>query len=482
MEIDDIQARAATEDNPNGWLNTADLYPDCGGKYSSVDEFNRAAASPAQDEMFGNKTVRVLFCWERRSRVTEQRIGLATRMLPEDERYMNCSACGYKSREAELTEGKLPLEGGPCPQCLNQQPPAVNYMRRIDAERTDATVLKYPNGRLRIVAPFQKKMLFEGGWPEDTRSYRYYQFRPYEHPQEHIGQNDVALHATKQAILDSLTRFGYEQMRASRRIIVVGGGQDGMGLVNAHQRPFRMSDEDGNFAYTKAMNVEGLIKEFQGAGIPSGLPTLYNLVYQSLQSTLGFTDFGLTPDRSKDIAASSLQKIEEVGEIPVTDHRDVSNDEESVFKGVCLDIWVARASAELAAKVLGEGSPPSMDPMTGALVPGEPSGPEILWLLRQTDTRDMDVVVTASPTIRHMNQDQMALVQQWIGMYRVDPQAALIVAEMTNIPPSIVRRLQALPPAPPPMTPPTQGGNGKPPSANAAAANGGATPAVPGMR
>jgi hypothetical protein len=330
-------------------------------------------------------------------------------------------------------------------------------------ERTDTTFLKYPNGRLRIVAPAQGRLFYDGPWPEDTRSYQYLQWRPYEHPTEHLGQNDVALHATKQAILDSLTRFGYEQMRTSQRLIVVGGGHDGMGLVNANGRPYRLSDDYGSLAYTKAQNVDGLIKEFQGAGIPSGLPALYNLVYQSLQSTLGFTDFGLTPDRSKDIAAASLQKIEEVGEIPVTDHRDVLNDEESVFKGVCLDKWIARASPELATKVLGPG-----DPMRGI-----PSGPELLLLLRQTDTRDMDVVVTASPTMRHMSEGQMALVQQWIAMYRSDPQAALIVAKMSSIPASIVREVQAMPP-PPQSAPP--GANGMQPPAQAAVAGSGAFP------
>jgi hypothetical protein len=480
LTIKDIQSRAASIDNPEGWINTEDLWCDSQGKFKSSDEFARRPASPAPDENYGEPTVRVLFCRERRSAVTES-VPVDSRVLAPNEQYMRCPTCGNKEMGQPDASGSLPAEGGPCPTCLERRPPEVNYMRRIAVERTDAQVLKYPNGRLRIVAPYQKRLFFDGDRGDKLRSYEFLQWRPYEHPTEHIGQNDVALHATKQAILDSLTRFGYEQMRASKRVFIVAGGSDGQGLLNSSNRPFRLTDADGHFAYTKSMNVEGAIKEFQGAGIPSGLPTLYNLVYQSLQSTLGFRDFGLTSDRSKDIAAASLEKIEQVGEIPVEDHRDTLNDEESIFKGVCLDLWISRATPELALKALGPGEPDL----------GIPSGPELLLMLRQMDVNDMDVVITASPDIRRMNRDQMNMIVEWMNLYAQNPAAAEVVAQQANIPPSILRKIdrikqrdQAAQQAQAQIQaqgqqlqiPPSMNGNGgQPPDAMA-----GAGPAIPG--
>lgn len=452
LEIEDIVSRAVSLENPDGWQDTEDLWADNQGRSTTQPEFNRQPAAPRPDETHAKQTVTVLFCWERRSPVMEQRVKETRALLP-DEQYMRCKTCGYATQDHERDmDGNLPLAGLPCPQCMNKNPgsPEVSYLTRVDFERTEESVLKYPNGRLRITAPYQSRLFYDGPWPERTRSYRYLQFRCYEHPQEHIGQNDVALHATKQAILDSLTRMAYEQMRTSKRVIVVAGGPNGEGLLDAANRPYRLSDENGHVAYTKFGTVQGMVQEFQGQGMPSALPTLYNMVHASMHATLGITDFGLTQDRSKDVAAASLQKIEEVGNIPVADHRDALNDEESIFKGVCLDMWVEHATPELALKALG------------------PNGIQYVMALRNSDTRDMDVLVTASPAIRHINDDQMNRVMQWVQLARMDPVGAQVVAKMANIPPWVVREIQSAP-----MTMSPAVGNGTQPP-NQAAAMGGA--------
>lgn len=412
-----------------GWKNTRDLWPDNKGRYETEEDYQKSQGRPRADEQYGPDTVRVAFKWIRADATTDVKPGLRHRVLPDgrqpgeaDERYMQCP-CGYRTMDHPRDEtGALPLSGGLCPLCYESVPQKMSPMVRIDAERTDEHMLRYPNGRLIIFAPTQRRIFYDGPWPERTRSFPFFQFRAYENPEEYHGQNDAALHWSHQVILNSLRRMGYEQMRTSKRVFIVAGGPDGKGLLDSRGRPFVISDENGFVAYTGGQTTQGMISEFQGQGLPSSFPVYYNIIHGAVQSTLGISDLGLTAANSKDIAASTVRQLTQMGEIPVADHKDVLNEEEGVFLGCVLDIEVEHMDVPKAVRYFGL------------------EGETIIRRLRASDIPNVDVMVTAQPTLRSEQIEDLKVFQQWAQLL---PPIRRIAARRLGLAPSEIAEFEA---------------------------------------
>lgn len=463
LPIDFVRSKAGKGEN--AWKDLEDLWPDNQGQYKSQDEYTRSLSDSSPDEGYGPDTVRVVMMWERSDPALEKKEGSDYNVLPEAQRYMACPDCGYKTMEHPTGEqGPLPLEGGLCPVCYDSVPQGFSSLLRIDAHRQDERYLRYPKGRLRICLPIQRRMAYDGGWPCKMRSFPFFQFRAYENPEEYHGLSDTMLHGNNQVILNSLRRMGYEQMRTSRSVIIVAGGPDNKGLLDSRGREFRFSDENGCVAYTQGQTVQNMVQHVQGQGLPAQWATYHQTILNSFEATQGTSDLGLTPASSKDIAASTVKQLTEMGEIPVADHRDVLNEEESIFLGVALDIWIANTTAARAVRYLG------------------PDGNMVVDKLRGADVATVDVIVTASPQIRQAHMDQFQSFSQWAAM---PPPLRRLAAEMLNIPLSKVGQLEAEeakaaqtqgPPVPG-ATPPAP--NGTPPPASMVAGMG--APPAPGM-
>lgn len=432
-----------------GWKNTAGLWPDNEGKYRSEQDYQRSVSDTSPDYQYEEDTVRVLFVWEKGDYTTEDRP--THRPLAPEDRYMACTTCGYRTMDhPQMPDGQFPVEGDPCPLCMESG--KVNLMQRIDAERDNARYRKYPNGRLRIIAPYQHRKFYDGEWPEELRSYPFFQFRAYENPEEYHGLNDAALHWPQQVILNSLRRQGYEQMRTSKSLILVAGGPDGKGILDYRNRPFVLSDENGCVGYVQGPTVQGMVQHVQGQGLPSQWTNYYQAVLNSFTSTQGTNDLGLTPASSKDIAASTVQQLTEIGDIPVQDHIDVLNEEESIFLGVVLDMWVAHTDVARAVRYLG------------------PEGKVIIEMLSGMDIPNVDVIVTAQPKMRSSNIDRFRVLQQWAQL--PSPALRRIGARELNIPTSDVVQVEMELAAMPPTPPVTQGPSSPPSNGVAMAMNG----------
>jgi hypothetical protein len=378
-----------------GWKDTENLWPDNAGKYRSEEDFSRSSHnSPDQDKE--PDTVRVIKVWFRADASTKPPETRSHKPLEPDQQYMYCPDCGYKtldvSREAD---GSLPSEGGMCPVCYEGAEPKFVTLQKAVSERVSDTYLKYPNGRLLIVAPHQRRKFYDDRWPEKTRSFPFFQFRAYEDPEEYNGLSDAVLHGNNQVILNSLRRMGYEQMRTSKSIVIIAGGADGKGLLDSRGRPYIMSDENGCVAYAQGPTVSGMVQHVQGQGLPAQWTPYYNAILASFQATQGTSDLGLTPTASKDIAASTVEQLTALGEIPVADHRDVFNEEAGVFLGCALDIWVERATTARAMRYLG------------------PDGAMVVRRLKGADIPNVDVLVTAQPQLRASHAEQFRTFVQW---------------------------------------------------------------------
>lgn len=425
LEWDDVPLDEVMDKGGKGefdWKNTTGLWPDNKGKYDTADDYARSQSHPMPDRDYGYETVRVVKKWLRGDMSTSI-VPEKYSALPPDERYMACP-CGYKTMDGQRDEaGQLPLKGGLCPVCYESDPQKISMLQRIDAERTNGHYLRYPTGRLIIFAPIQKRIFYDGPWPEKSRSFRVFQFRAYENPEEYHGQNDAALHWSHQVILNSLRRMGYEQMRASKRLIIMAGGPGpGKGLQDHRGRPFLLSDENGYVAYTSQPTTQGMITEFQGQGLPAMFPSYYNIINGALQSTLGSSDLGITPENSKDIAASTVRQLSQMANIPVADHKDVLNEEEGVFLGCVLDIQVEHMDVPKAVRYFG------------------PEGQAIVARLRAADIPNVDVIVTAQPTLRTEQIEDLKVFQQWATL---PPPIRKIAARRLGLAPSEIAEFEA---------------------------------------
>jgi hypothetical protein len=420
VPIDDVLAKGGKGEFD--WKETADLWPDNKGKYETREDYAQSTATPSPDRQYGYDTVRVCMKWMRgdpAKKVEPEKY----RVLPESERYMSCP-CGYKSMDEPRDEsGQLPLKGGLCPLCFDGVPQKLSELERIDVERTDGHYLRYPAGRLVIFAPIQRRIFYDGAWPERCRSFPFFQCRFYENPEEYHGQNDASIHWSHQVILNSLRRMGYEQMRTSKRLIIMAGGPGaGKGLVDHRGRPFLLSDENGYIAYTQNPTTQGMIQEFQGQGLPSQFPVYYNIINGALQSTLGSSDLGITQENSKDIAASTVRQLSQMANIPVADHKDVLNEEEGVFLGCVLDILVEHMDVPKAVRYFG------------------PEGQAIVQRLRASDIPNVDVIVTAQPTLRTEQIEDLRVFQQWAAL---PPPVRKIAARRLGLAPSEIAEFEA---------------------------------------
>ncbi len=446
-----------------GWKNTDNLWPDCYGRYGTEDEWEKAHGHPSPDDQYLKPTVTVIYCLKRKGYETYEEAG-GHRELSDDQQYMACPGCGQKEYEHErMPDGALPEVGMPCPGCLSRALAGEgepNYLMRVKRERLTDHRLKYPNGRLVIVAPHHNRTFDEGGWQAPTRTFPILQARTYESPYEQMGGCDTLLYWSLQVLMDQLRKQAYDQMVTSKPILIFAGKPDGSsGLVDANGRPFLFDDTNGQIAYADVPlgALKSMVQEFQGAGMPGSLPVLYNILSQSFYQSRGVGQVSFGPDQSKDVAYRSLLLQKESGDIPVEDHKQIWREDEGLFLGCVLDVSVYNSSEARAIRYLGD------------------DGAMKFQMLRGSDIPNVDVVVGTPPQIKQGALDEVGALTQWAQI----PIASLrrIVARRLNLAPSEVAEVEAELSAPqmPPGGPPGGGMNGAP-MPDLSAATGGAGP------
>lgn len=443
------------------WKDTENLWPDCHGRYGSETEWTKANGHPSPDDEHLKPTVTVLYCYKRSGEGTYEDDG-GFRDLAPDQQYMACAECDYRDEEHErMPDGSLPEAGAACPKCLegymNGEKPSPSYLYRVTREKLTEHRLKYPNGRLVIVAPHQQRVFYDGPWQAPTRSFPILQARAYESPYELMGGTDTLIYWSLQALMDSLRKQGYDQMVTSKPLLILASTADGKpGLTDAEGNAFVRTDDTEQIAYYHGPPgmLSQMIHQFQGNGLPGSFPALYNILSQSFYQARGVGQVQFGPEQSKDVAYRSLLLQKESGDIPVEDHKQIWREDEGLFLGCTLDVWVHNSTQERAIRYLGD------------------DGNMQFQLLRGSDIPNVDVVVGTPPQIKQGAIDEIGALTQWAQI----PVPALrrIVARRLNMSPSEVAEVEAELSAPP-MPPGAPGTNGQP-MPDMSAAMGGAIP------
>lgn len=384
--------------------DTEGLWPDCHGRYQSTDEWTKAHGHPSVDDQYLKPTVTTLYYFSREAYDEEAYDG-GYRALDSESQYMACGTCGYKDRMHErMPDGSLPEAGAACPTCLEDvmagEAESPSYLYRVTREKLTEHRLKYPNGKLCIVAPHQHRLLSEGAWPAPSRSFPLWQQRAYESPYEQAGGCDTLLYWSLQALMDSLRKQAYDQMVLAKPKLIMAEGVDGNpGLVDATGAAAVIDDSTDQVLYARGLApgapLGNLMFQFQGQGMPNDLPQLYSILSASFYQSRGTDQMEFGPDQSRDVAFKSLMLQKESGSVTVNDHKRITAREEGMFLGIVLDYWVHNSSTERAIRYLG------------------PDGHMAFQLLKGSDIPNVDVIVGTPPQVKQGAVDEIQMFMQY---------------------------------------------------------------------
>lgn len=433
-----IQAKAGKGEFQ--WKDVENIWPDCHGRYGTENDWTKAHGHPSADDQYQKPTVTVLYYFSRQGYDKVDEDG-GYRPLAPDQQYMACAECSYRDEMHErMPDGSLPEAGAACPDCLQKymdgQKDSPAYLYRVEREKLTDHRLKYPKGKLCIVLPHQQRKAYEGPWQAPTRSFPLLQARAYESPYEQMGGCDTLLYLSLQAMMDAIRKQGYDQMVTSKPLLIMAGKPDGSsGLTDASGRPFLYTDANDQIAYYDGPpgQISQMVEQYQGNGLPPSFPVLYGILSQSFYQSRGVGQVAFGPEQSKDVAYKSLLLQKESGDIPVEDHKQIWREDEGLFLGCVLDVWVANSSEARAIRYLGD------------------DGAMQFQLLRGSDIPNVDVVVGTPPQIKQGAIDEINALSKLAEVKLASLRR--IIARRVNLSPSEVSEIEAELSAIPPATP-----------------------------
>lgn len=226
----------------------------------------------------------------------------------EGDRYMACASCGHTSvRQRSRKDGREYPESLPCPDCGEDS-------HRIDGTMDRNTILKYPEGKLTVIAPLGgiPKFVYEGEWEVPCRAYPFTFLSRFRHPFRVTGPSLANLLYWNQTATDMVMRVALERM-------MIGGVYwmvpDGARVVDADRNPWQFTPENGNAMYYTGDSMPA-VQLLEGTGIPSSWSVLYNTARAGLVDKTGIADFGISEGQSRNIPASSVSQQIQQQEIP----------------------------------------------------------------------------------------------------------------------------------------------------------------------
>lgn len=416
MRVNDVLAMGAF-----GW-DTSGVQADSTMSHGRTTTFGQVAPAAVRNSRPGQpapgtsaqETVTVLKWWFRFDPLQEtySQTSPTLELAPED-RYYECAECGH----VEMPEGMVddeemfPESAGPCPLC------GQGEMVRADFVEEEQSFLRYPEGRLVIVCPELELVLYNDKWPVDLRSFPYMLLRAYYHPEDLYGQSDTSLLWSMVVIQNAVLRAGWEQMVRNADIIMTPLD----GLVDADGNPFMFTDEQGSIAYFKDPMSAQSTQHFQGSGLSQGWGQFLMALQNAFKPNMGFNDVGLSGPQLANATMGAVETAVQQGEIPVDDHIDELNEEQSMFLGVVLDYIIGTWSVERWIRYAGF------------------DGIQKVKRIMGSDLPYADVEVSVQPKLDPVNAEQIKSFQLWL---QFDPPARMVMARLLNIPPSLVRQYE----------------------------------------
>lgn len=364
--------------------------------------------------------------------------------LPEAARYMVCGAinedgtvapgCGYmtptQGESGEVYQetsarGLNPMTGqeeGGCPTCGGD-------MTRIDGQARGEMVSSYGRGRLVIVAPFSKVVLYDGKWPQRLRSFPYWVFRPSLRDTTAFGPSETTTKWSLQALDDASLRMGWEQMQRNRDVTIMPR----IGIEDANGNPYDWLTSFGPMFYTgDAPLGAGSVQHYQGSGLNAAMVAWRQMIRGAFREDEGTNDLSpsVGTDGPKDITATTMTIYNETGNVPLDAQKRIWQEEESLALGLLLDMELETCTDERATEMWGM------------------EGPQMLALLR---ARSAHIQVLDQPSLAKLDENKMRALTMFAQI--PNPGLRRVLARRMNLSMADVREIEKAlqPPMPMPM-------------------------------
>lgn len=399
----------------DGWKDTEGLtsdsaYVGAAGASSGSHYVTPSAGTPRISEADnGGKDGRVLvtLMWERnvRDRVKREKPGTLTEWEP-GQRFMACGnqECGWRSYKQGQTEEELP-QSGMCPHCGGPT-------ERVDGEVLDETALAYRRGkRFLIFSRIQKRLFVNmNGWPHNLKTLPLLIFKPDDHPLEEIGGSMTFDHWTMQVAANVTMRLGLEHMKLAKPYMMGpwANARDVFG------QPWQFLDEQG-LMIDADVETTMAVRPLQAGGLPPAWNTLNMAIDNVFSGHTSTAELGITPQNSKDIAASTVQQFIEQGNIWV-DHVTKK------FRRACTPFVNATyqliQATYLPARWRDFQGEDGM--IKGLLVAGD-------------SLPNMNVIVTTTPEMKRLDQEELQSIMTLGQMAQTMPYMVEIMAKKMGI-------------------------------------------------
>lgn len=408
-----------------------DLYRD-GQVKAGVPLIRGVTDNPEFTRGADDNKVTLWFWWfKNEGEAKDAPVELNRRLLPPDKRYMACPLCSYRSRTQGAMaatgdyKGDLP-EAMPCPVCEGNG--KTSDLRRIDAISESAEVLAYANGhRLVIQAPYCANPkgdlpVDDSTWPIPTaRSFPGLFLTAYVKPGRPMGPSDTTLMWDQQIAADNLRTMAIQRIYEHRTI----WKQSRKGWYDGNGRRFEHRDDQSFIAYGDATDAEFgalFMDPVTGEGLDPEFNNVMQITLNALTQYRGVADLGLTQESSKDIAASSLAQMNQMGEVPTAHFDRRKHREVSKFCGVLWDYIRGTYTPDKIARL-------RMDDV------------DIAAALHGDDLPDYDFQVSDTPPWTGLDKARADAFQPLMAIAQSAPDMVEVWGELNNIPKSTIRKV-----------------------------------------
>jgi hypothetical protein len=385
----------------------------------------------AGSTLYKDNKCTILECWYKNDRTVKgPESGDYSPIDDPEDRYMVCaSGCGYRSEtQGQLRDaGKVDVE---LPEMIPQGCPTCGgELERIDAEQEEKYSLAYAKGkRLVVIAGFsaapEDRPLYDGSWPiPKARSFPGLFLTAYQKPGEPTGPCDVDLMWDQQIASDNLRTMAVQRTFEHRNYWVLPK----VGLTDYRGQRFKFREDQFNVMYRDdSLGMGNLTPTLiNGTGLDPQWPIAFNAVQAALTQYRGVTDLGLSPENTKNIAASTVAQLNQLGEIPTAHFNRRKNRELGKFYGVAWDYIRATYTRQRLARL-------NLD------------GMDVLANLEGDELPNFDFVLSDTPEFTGLEKGRseafQALLQ--VAMNPLTQPFIDLFAEINNLPPSVVRKLK----------------------------------------
>lgn len=438
MHMDDLAAMGKLKGKAK-WYGVDDVVAD--GLYKSREQ---GAADPdifGPDNLLGvpgvptdDEHVWVLFCWYKNDVSTYRRQTEET-LIPKGERYMGCDnlECDYRSdtQDELIEQGKIP-EGGELTDTMEPCPNCGSTMSRRDVHSEEEDVLAYPKGRRLVVMPLFQRLpddepFYDGAWPVPTaRSFPILYVTAYTRPGRPMGDSDTTRNWEAQVASDQLMTMAFDRIMRHQMYYVLPR----KGMYDYRGQRFEFRDDQFNVMFQDMSDASippPQVQVVTGSALDGAWGTYWQAVQTTLLGPQGINDMGLTRDNSKNIAASTVAQLDQIGNIPVAHFIRRKNRALSKAYGVMWDYLRYTYKADRLARLrLGEE--------------------DLVVNLKGDELPNFDFRLVEAPDFTHLDKARDDAFQKLYAFVsqNPDPDWLELYATTSGFPQSIVRKVKQL--------------------------------------